>query len=265
MRRADYGSSRWIATRAGWRSAGGSTPPATRQPSQELEGVEDQVRRAISPPMPELQLDLSVPGHAHAVSRHRRTQGVPAHPFESLPLAGRHDEARMEIEAVRSRMTTAERGRLNRLGRVTQTTDPRAPLPPQRHGAVRGHRRQSSQHRRLVRPRVGLASAVVAIPEAPPLEQAPDARLHRGQHLRHVQRREARGGVNAHDTGAVLREDPRNSTEGSNPSLSANLSRPAHGPRATESGLAPNGAGWRPDGAKVTGAKVLVDRISSRS
>ena len=145
-----------------------------------LEGVEDQVRRAISPPMPELQLDLSVPGHAHAVSRHRRTQGVPAHPFESLPLAGRHDEARMEIEAVRSRMTTAERGRLNRLGRVTQTTDPRAPLPPQRHGAVRGHRRQSSQHRRLVRPRVGLASAVVAIPEAPPLEQAPDARLHRG-------------------------------------------------------------------------------------
>jgi hypothetical protein len=91
-----------------------------RHPSQELDRVEHHVRRPIDPPMPEPQHHLPVAGHANAVSRHRRPQGVAAHALKLLAVPRRHDEARMQIEAVRPRVTASRRGRLDRLGRIAQ-------------------------------------------------------------------------------------------------------------------------------------------------
>jgi len=59
----------------------------------------------------------------------------------------------------------------------------------------------------LVRPRVQRGAIVVAIPESPTIEQALDPRLHGGQHLRHIQGGETRGGVKIQGTGTVPRED----------------------------------------------------------
>ena len=42
-----------------------------RQPAQELDGVEHQVRRPIGPPMPELQHHPPVAGHPEPIARHR--------------------------------------------------------------------------------------------------------------------------------------------------------------------------------------------------
>jgi hypothetical protein len=111
----------------------------------------------------------------------------------------------VEIEAVRPRVTPAGRRCLDRLGRLTETTDARASMAPQRHDPLHRRRRQSGQHRRLGRPRV-LPAAIVAIPEPPPIEQAPDPRLHRGQHLRHIQIGEARRRVKRHGARRVPRE-----------------------------------------------------------
>ena len=80
-------------------------------------------------------------------------------------------------------------------------------MRPERHGPLHGRRRQPGQHRCVVRPRVRHAALVVAIPESPAIEQALDPRLHGGQHLRHVQGREATCGVKIQGAGTVPRED----------------------------------------------------------
>ena len=113
----------------------------------------------------------------------------------------------MQIEAVRPRVTVTERRRLTRLGRVTQTPHPSAPLRPQRHGPLHRRRGQPGQYRRLVLPHVWSADIAVTIPKSPPFEQARDPRLHRGQHLRHVQRGETTRGAKRQGTGTVPRED----------------------------------------------------------
>ncbi len=58
--------------------------------------------------------------------RHRPPRGISAHPLELLPLTGRHDQARMEIKAVRPRVTAADRRRLGLAWRLTQPTNPSA-------------------------------------------------------------------------------------------------------------------------------------------
>jgi hypothetical protein len=78
------------------------------------------------------------------------------------------------------------------------------------------------------------AALVVALSETPPSEQARDPRLHGGQHLRHVQRREARPRMKAHHTGAVLRE---HAVEHQRVDVQVEVERPAesldHGDSAT--------------------------------
>ena len=112
----------------------------------------------------------------------------------------------MQIEAVRPRVTAIRRGRLDRLGRVPQTTKARASMRSERHGPLHGRRGQTSQHRCFVRPRVRHAALVVTISEAPPIEQALDPWLHGGQHLRHIQSREAMYGVKIQSPGRIPRE-----------------------------------------------------------
>ena len=133
--------------------------------------------------MPKLQLDLSVIGHAQAIGRHRWPQGIAAHALEPLALAGRYDQTRVQIEAVRPCVTVTVRGRLDRLGRVAQTTKARASMRSERHGPLHGRRGQTRQHRRFVGPRVQHGAIVIAFPESPSIEHARDARLHGGQYL----------------------------------------------------------------------------------
>ena len=109
-----------------------------RQPPEKVHRIPLQVRRAIGPPMPELQPHATVAAHAEPLPRHRRTQRIPAHAFESFPLPGRHEQARVEVEAVRSRVAPAGRGRLDRsraarpvagCGRRDGGRAPRSPAP----------------------------------------------------------------------------------------------------------------------------------------
>ena len=72
---------------------------------------------------------------------------------------------------------------------------------------LHGRRRQPGQHRCVLRPCVRRGALVVALPESPPIEQALDARLHGGQHLLDVQRRQATCGVKGQGAGTVPRED----------------------------------------------------------
>ena len=60
-----------------------------RQPSQKVEGIPLHVRRAIDPPVPELQPHPPVAGDAPSFSRHGRTQRIATHALEPLPLLGR--------------------------------------------------------------------------------------------------------------------------------------------------------------------------------
>jgi hypothetical protein len=93
-----------------------------REPSQELDGVKYDVRRPIAPRLPEFYPHLTLAGHVEPLLRHGRTQRIAAHALEPLPLPGRHDEARVQIEAVRPRVTPSVLGRLALLGRVAQAT-----------------------------------------------------------------------------------------------------------------------------------------------
>lgn len=104
-------------------------------------------------------------------------------------------------------MTMAALGHCALLGRVTQPTKARASLLRQRHDPPYGRRHQPGQHRCLLRPRIRRAAVVVAIAKSPTLEQAPNSRLHWGQHLRHIQRGETRHRVKRQGARALSRED----------------------------------------------------------
>ena len=85
-------------------------------------------------------------------------------------------------------------------------------MGPERHGPLHRRRRQPGQHRRVLRPRVRRGALVVALPESPAIEQARDARLHRGQHLRDVQGRQATRGVKVRAPAASLAKTPSNTS-----------------------------------------------------
>ena len=68
-------------------------------------------------------------------------QRVSAQPFEALTLTGRHEDARMEIEAVLPRVTASERGRLVLLGRIAASAPARARAVAERRDSLHGRRR----------------------------------------------------------------------------------------------------------------------------
>jgi hypothetical protein len=75
--------------------------------------------------------------------------------LEPLPLPSRHDQARVQIKPIRAGVTTPRIGRLDRLGRIAQTTKAGATTGHQGDGPLHGRRRQPRQDGRLVRQRVG--------------------------------------------------------------------------------------------------------------
>jgi hypothetical protein len=93
-----------------------------REALQEVDGVEHEVRRAVRPRAPEARDDLPLRGEAEPVLRHRRSQGVPTEPLETLPRVGGDVHARMEIESLLAGVM-ARGGRdlvLDRLGAALQ-------------------------------------------------------------------------------------------------------------------------------------------------
>lgn len=83
-----------------------------RQPPQELDRIEHQVGRPITPRTPEGEPHLPVFSQVNALLRDGRAQDVATHPLEPRPLPGRHDHPRMQIEAVRPRVAAVNAGRL---------------------------------------------------------------------------------------------------------------------------------------------------------
>ena len=69
--------------------------------------VEHDVRRPITPRLSELQPHLTLVGQVEPILHHGRTQRISTHALEPIPLPGRYDEARMQIEAVRPRVTAS--------------------------------------------------------------------------------------------------------------------------------------------------------------
>ena len=62
------------------------------------------MRSAVRPWAPQLELYLSLRGQLETVLRNGGAQRVATHPLEAVPLAGRHAERGMEIEAVAVRV-----------------------------------------------------------------------------------------------------------------------------------------------------------------
>ena len=67
-------------------------------------GVKQHMRSAVRPWAPQLELYLSLRGQLETVLRNGGAQSVVTHPLEAVPLAGRHAERGMEIEAVAVRV-----------------------------------------------------------------------------------------------------------------------------------------------------------------
>jgi hypothetical protein len=132
------------------------------------------------------------------VLRDRWSQRVPAEPLETLPLVGGDPHASMEIELILAGVTARGRGGLVLLRRGAASPDGPARPGAQREGALHGRRREAGQHGRVLRPAIRGARTLVALSQPPPLEQAPDPRHDRREHLGHVEVRQEWGGPEAH-------------------------------------------------------------------
>ena len=83
------------------------------------------MRSAVRPWAPQLELYLSLRGQLETVLRNGGAQRVATHPLEAVPLAGRHAERGMEIEAVVARLTRPEPWRVGDGGQGgAAATDP---------------------------------------------------------------------------------------------------------------------------------------------
>jgi hypothetical protein len=77
-----------------------------RQPFEQLEGPEQQMRRAIRPGMPEGQQDVALRRAVEPIPGDRRAQRVPTEPFETRSLAGLHPDGGLQVEPVLARGST---------------------------------------------------------------------------------------------------------------------------------------------------------------
>jgi hypothetical protein len=80
------------------------------QPLQQFEGIEQEVRGAIRPRVPELQHDLPLGRQTEPVLRDGWPQRVPAEPLEPVPLVGRDPHAGIEVEPLLAGVTAPESG-----------------------------------------------------------------------------------------------------------------------------------------------------------
>jgi len=75
-----------------------------------FEGIEQEVRGAIRPPVSELQPHLSIARQMEPVLRDERPQRVPTHPLEAVPLVCVDPHVGMEVEPILARVTAPGRG-----------------------------------------------------------------------------------------------------------------------------------------------------------
>ena len=127
-------------------------------------GVKQQMRSAVRPWAPQLELYLSLRGQLKTVLRSGGAQRVATHPLEAVPLAGRHAERGMEIEAVVARLTRPEPWRVGDGGQGgAAATDPGAGPRPERDPALHRRRREPGQHRGLLGPFVHRAPTRIGL------------------------------------------------------------------------------------------------------
>ena len=70
-----------------------------REALEQLDRIENEMRRAIRPPVPEGEPHLPVRTPMQPVARHRGPQRVAAHSFKPLSPARHDDDASVEVEA----------------------------------------------------------------------------------------------------------------------------------------------------------------------
>jgi hypothetical protein len=73
--------------------------------SQQFHRLEQQLRRPVRPPVPQIEHNLTIRREVQAIGGDRWTQRVPSESLEPRPIPLRHDDGRVQIEAVPPRVT----------------------------------------------------------------------------------------------------------------------------------------------------------------
>ena len=122
-----------------------------RQPRQQIEWLELQMRGPVRPRAFQRQADVAGGGQVEALLRHRGPQDVPAESFQAVPPVCGHAQLGVEVEAVVVRVTPP-RPRRHRGGgqRVTVLVDAGAGSVPERDAPLDRRRRQARQRRRIL-------------------------------------------------------------------------------------------------------------------
>lgn len=85
-----------------------------RQPFQQLQWLEHEVRRPIRPPVAQIQHHLPLGRQVQPLLRDRRAERVPAQPLEPRAIPRWDDDARVQVEAVPPRVARSEARRCER-------------------------------------------------------------------------------------------------------------------------------------------------------
>jgi hypothetical protein len=108
---------------AGARSQGGEL-------FEELEGLEKEMARAVSPGALELQPNAAVPGEPEAILSDRGSKQVAAELLEPSPVGGRYAQVSVEVEAVEMRVTGPGRRHPGGVRIVAEAPERLRELPP---------------------------------------------------------------------------------------------------------------------------------------
>ena len=87
------------------------------------------MRGAVAPRTPQLEPDLAVRGPGEPLPGHGRSQGVPAHPLEAIPLIRTHPEPGMEVEPGMTRVAPPAVGSGGRRSQPIATAPDAGPGP----------------------------------------------------------------------------------------------------------------------------------------
>ncbi len=157
-----------------------------RQLLQQFERLEEQMRRAVAPGLPQLDQDAPVGAASEPLLGQRRPQHVAAEPLESGPVAAGHPHIGMEVEAVQLDLAGAARGGDGAARVLAQ---------PAHAPARAGSERDSPEHRgaghagqggRFLGERIrrsGLAGMGI---ESAARQEPTQAATHRGQEVAHL-------------------------------------------------------------------------------
>jgi len=108
-----------------------------RQAFQQFQRLEQLVRRAVRPPVPQLQHDLTRRRQVQTFFGDRRPQRIPAEPLKPLAMAGGCHHAGVQVKPLATRVATCCRGACARLiWGAPEAPDARAPTRSTRDPAL---------------------------------------------------------------------------------------------------------------------------------